>query len=213
MLQVYIWVVATDGQCTAYDGISVEEYGEQVQNANYWYFGNNAGINFNEQPPVAVSDGQLVTPAGAATISDQNGDLLFYTDGNIVYDRDHVQMDNGIQIGGENSSTQSSIIVPFPNDETLFYVFSTREVFDAGDEYALHYAVVDIKEIGSGTFGSVVTKEKQLYERSTERLSAIGSGDFVWLISHEMGNNTFRGISNNRTRHWQSGANQYWFCA
>jgi PKD repeat protein len=188
----YIWVVATDGQCTAYDGISVEEYGEQVQNANYWYFGNNAGINFNEQPPVAVSDGQLVTPAGAATISDQNGDLLFYTDGNIVYDRDHVQMDNGIQIGGENSSTQSSIIVPFPNDETLFYVFSTREVFDAGDEYALHYAVVDIKEIGSGTFGSVVTKEKQLYERSTERLSAIGSGDFVWLISHEMGNNTFR---------------------
>lgn len=188
----YIWVVAQQGSCTAYDGINVEEYGEQVQNANYWYFGDQAGINFNEQPPQAMSDGQLITPEGAATISDRNGDLLFYTDGNIVYDRDHVQMDNGIQIGGVNGSTQSSIIVPFPNDETLFYVFTTREVFDAGDEYALHYAVVDIKEIGGGTFGSVVTKEKQLYERSTERLTATNPGGFVWLISHEMGNNTFR---------------------
>jgi gliding motility-associated-like protein len=188
----YIWVVAQQGSCTAYDGINIEEYGEQVQNANYWYFGNNAGINFNEQPPVAVDDGQLITPEGAATISDRNGDLLFYSDGNVVYDRDHEQMDNGIQLGGVNGSTQSSIIVPFPNDETLFYVFTTREVFDAGDEYALHYAVVDIKEIGGGTFGSVVTKEKQLYERSTERLTATNPGGFVWLISHEMGNNTFR---------------------
>jgi gliding motility-associated-like protein len=188
----YIWVVATKGNCTAYDGINVEEYGEMVQNANYWYFGQNAGINFNEQPPVAVSDGQLITPEGAATISDQNGDLYFYTDGNVVYDRDHVQMDNGIQIGGENGSTQSSIIIPFPNDETLFYVFTTRAVFDAGNEYALEYSVVDIKEIGGGTFGSVVTKEKQLFERSTERLTATNPGGFVWLIAHEMGNNTFR---------------------
>jgi len=188
----YIWVVADNGQCTAYDGINVEEYGEQVQNANFWYFGDRAGIDFNQQPPVAVGDGQLNTPAGAATISDQNGDLLFYTDGNIVYDRDHVQMDNGIPIGGDNGASQSSIIIPFPDDETLFYVFTTRQVFDAGDEYALHYAVVDIKEIGGGTFGSVVTKEKQLYERSTERLTATNPGGFAWLISHEMGNNTFR---------------------
>lgn len=188
----YFWVVGQQGACTSYGAINVEEYGEQVRSANYWYFGDNAGIDFNEQPPVAVSDGQLVTPAGAATISDRNGDLLFYTDGNVVYDRDHVLMDNGTSIGGVNGSTQSSIIIPFPNDETLFYVFTTRSVFDAGNEYALQYAVVDIKEIGGGTFGSVVTKEKQLFERSTERMTATNPGGFVWLIVHEMGNNTFR---------------------
>lgn len=188
----YFWVVAQRGNCTAYDAINVEEYGEQTQSANYWFFGNNAGINFNEQPPVAVSDGQLIAPEGSAAISDRNGDLLFYTDGNVVYDRDHVQMDNGFQIGGSVNSSQSSIIIPFPNDETMFYIFTTRAVFDVGNEYALQYAVVDIKEIGGGTFGSVVTKEKQLFERSTERMTATNPGGFVWLITHEMGNNTFR---------------------
>ncbi len=188
----YFWVVAQRGNCTAYDAINVEEYGEETQSANYWYFGNNAGINFNEQPPVAVSDGQLIAPEGSAAISDRNGDLLFYTDGNVVYDRDHVIMDNGTGIGGSINSTQSSIIIPFPNDETLFYIFTTRAVFDVGNEYALQYAVVDIKEIGGGTFGSVVTKEKQLFERSTERMTATNPGGFVWLITHEMGNNTFR---------------------
>jgi hypothetical protein len=96
----FIYVVATQGSCTAYDGINIEEYGEEIRNANYWYFGDKAGINFNEQPPVAMSDGQLISPEGASTMSDQNGDLLFYSDGNVVYDRDHLQMDNGIQIGG-----------------------------------------------------------------------------------------------------------------
>ncbi|MCG8308033.1 MAG: PKD domain-containing protein [Cytophagales bacterium] len=188
----YFWVVVDYGTCTSYDGINIEEYGEQVQVANYWYFGNNAGINFNEQPPVAVSDGQLITPEGAASISERNGENLFYTDGNIVYDQDHNVMFNGNNIGGDNNSTQSSLIVPFPDDETLFYIFTTQPVFNASNDYVLSYSVVDIKEIGNGTVGEVVTQDKPLFERSTERITATNPGGFVWLIAHEMGNNTFR---------------------
>ena len=188
----YFWVVVDYGTCTSYDGINVEEYGEQVQVANYWYFGNNAGIDFNEQPPVAVSDGQLITPEGAASISERNGENLFYTDGNIIYDQDHNVMFNGNSIGGDNNSTQSSIIIPFPNDETLFYIFTTKPVFNASNEYVLSYSVVDIKEIANGTLGEVVTQDKPLFERSTERITATNPGGFVWLITHEMGNNTFR---------------------
>ncbi|MCK5703751.1 MAG: hypothetical protein KAI29_21485, partial [Cyclobacteriaceae bacterium] len=188
----YFWVVVDYGSCSSYDGINVEEYGEETQTANYWYFGDMAGINFNEQPPVAVSDGQLNAPEGAASISEQNGENLFYTDGNIVYDRDHLPMTNGNGIGGENSSTQSSIIIPFPNDETLFYIFTTRSVYNARNDYVLNYAVVDIKEIAGGTFGEVVTKEKPLFEKTTERITATNPGGFVWLIAHELGNNTFR---------------------
>ena len=188
----YFWVVADYGTCTSYDGINVEEYGEQVQNANYWYFGNNAGINFNEQPPVAVSDGQLIAPEGSASISEQNGENLFYTDGNIVYDRNHNVMFNGSSIGGDNNSTQSALIVPFPNDETLFYIFTTKPVFNAGNDYVLSYSVVDMKEITNGTDGEIVTQDKPLFERTTERITATNPGGFVWLIAHEFGNNTFR---------------------
>ncbi len=188
----YFWVAVDYGTCTSYDGINIEEFGEQIQVANYWYFGINAGINFNEQPPVAVSNGELNTPEGASAISERNGESLFYTDGNIVYDQDDNVMVNGTGIGGDNNSSQSALIVPYPNDETLFYIFTTKPVYNAGGDYVLSYSVVDIKEIGGGTVGEVVTQDKPLFEKSTERITATNPGGFVWLIAHELGNNTFR---------------------
>jgi PKD repeat protein len=189
----YYWVVASSGGCSSYDGINVEVYGEQTQVANVWYFGDEAGIDFNDQPPTPLTDGQIQSPAGAAAISDRNGDLLFYTDGNAVFDRDHNLMFNGNAIGGDNTASQSSIIVPFPDDETLFYIFTTRDVFDAGGDhsYELSYSIVDIKETGNGSVGEVIAKDVPLLSRSTERIAAIQAGGGYWLMAHEMGSNTF----------------------
>ena len=58
---------------------------------NIWYFGTNAGLDFNSGSPVMLSDGMLDTFEGCATISDNNGDLLFYTDGMLVYNKNHVR--------------------------------------------------------------------------------------------------------------------------
>lgn len=45
----YYYVVATDATgCSAHAGVNIKEYGLQEQRANIWYFGNNAGIDFNE---------------------------------------------------------------------------------------------------------------------------------------------------------------------
>ena len=63
--------------------------------ANIWYFGQNAGIDFNSGSPVALTNGQLVTDEGCATISNSSGQLLFYTDGITVYNRNHSIMVNG----------------------------------------------------------------------------------------------------------------------
>lgn len=190
----YYWVIVDYGICTSYDGRNVEVYGEQNQRANVWYFGTKAGIDFNEMPPVALNDGQIQAPAGAATVSDANGKLLFYTDGNTVYDRNHNVMFNGDNIGGDNKSTQSSLIVPFPEDETMFYVFTTKDIWDVtGDhQYILSYSVVDIKEISNGTVGEVVAKDIPLFTKSTERIAAIQTGFGYWLLAHDYGNNTFR---------------------
>ena len=37
--------------------------------ANIWYFGANAGLDFNSGTPVAITDGQIDTLEGCATIS------------------------------------------------------------------------------------------------------------------------------------------------
>jgi hypothetical protein len=63
--------------------------------ANNWYFGQNAGITFNSGTPTALLDGLLVTNEGCTSFSDENGGLIFYTDGINVWNRNHQAMPNG----------------------------------------------------------------------------------------------------------------------
>ena len=62
-----------------------------------WYFGRNAGIRFDQVTNLAFSidDGQLNTFEGCTSISDNTGNLLFYTDGIVVFNRNHSVMPNG----------------------------------------------------------------------------------------------------------------------
>ena len=50
-----------------------------------WYFGDNAGIQFTDANTVTSVVGALSTTEGCASISNGDGDLLFYTDGITVY--------------------------------------------------------------------------------------------------------------------------------
>ena len=97
--------------------------------ANIWYFGENAGLNFNTSPPQALADGQLSTREGCSSFSDANGELLFYSDGTTVYDKNHNIMtysDGRLanDLRGNSSSTQSGMIVPKPKSSTIFYLFT-----------------------------------------------------------------------------------------
>ena len=91
--------------------------------ANNWYFGINAGLDFSRNNILPLLDGQLQTGEGCSTISDANGDLLFYTDGVTVYNRNHEIMLNGNDLNGNNSSTQSAMIIPKPLDVNIYYIF------------------------------------------------------------------------------------------
>ncbi|MEM9324653.1 MAG: PKD domain-containing protein [Bacteroidota bacterium] len=187
----WVEVLSPNGNgCTSFDAIVVTEYGIQRQLSNQWYFGEMAGIDFNEQPPAALVDDNLMeSPEGCATISDTDGSLLFYTNGNTVWNKDHQIMVNGTDLGGDSTSAQSSLILPFPDDETMFYVFATQEVY--GDmRNRLLVSIVDIKD--DTARGSVVVKGIELQHENTERLTASGFGNDGWLLSHEFGNNNFR---------------------
>lgn len=100
--------------------------------ANTWYFGENAGITFNTSPPTALTDGQLNTSEGCSSISDANGNLLFYTDGRTVWNANHQIMSNADYFGGSGllgdpSSTSSGLIVPNPTNPDIYYVFTVDE--------------------------------------------------------------------------------------
>ncbi|MEM0939616.1 MAG: PKD domain-containing protein [Bacteroidota bacterium] len=184
------WVEVTNALgCTDFDDIEVLEYGVTEQIYNQWYFGERAGIDFNNGA-IAILDGNNQdAEEGCATISDVNGDLLFYTNGVTVWNREHDVMVNGDDIGGDLLSAQNSLIMPFGGDQTMFYIFTTEQVY-GDDEYALKYAIVDMKEDSS--FGKVIIKNVKIMENSTERITGSGFTGNDLIVAHEFGNNTFR---------------------
>jgi len=54
--------------------------------AAYWYFGQNAGLRFDAESGTVtgITSGQLSTLEGCTSISDTDGNLLFYSDGSTV---------------------------------------------------------------------------------------------------------------------------------
>jgi hypothetical protein len=154
-----------------------------------WYFGTNAGITFNSGSPVALTNGSLVTTEGVATISDNSGNLLFYTDGVTVYNRIHNIMTNGTGLFGHASSTQSAIIIQKPNQPNIYYIFTSDN--DAGTD-GICYSTVDMNL--SAGFGAVTIKNTFLYAPSCEKLCAIRhcNNVDVWVVSHDYNSNVFR---------------------
>lgn len=194
------WVLVREpgSGCYAYAEIRVKMWDVKDQANNIWYFGDGAGLDFNPDPdnpdapiprPIAERHPQNI-PAGTTTISDQAGQVLFYTDGQSVWDLNGQLMENGDNIGGDNSSTQSVLAVPVAGEETLFYLF-TNQQSSAGQNEA-KFSLVDIKSDNPTGVGNVVTKDNFLFSPSTEQMAGLDAGDTTWVMYHELGNNTFR---------------------
>ncbi len=154
----------------------------QKQN-NIWYFGDNAGVDFASGSPVALSNGQTNTLEGTSTISDANGNLLFYTDGVTVWDNTHNAMLNGFGLSGSFSSTQSALIIPQPGSSVLYIIFTTAAL---GGASGCCYSVVDMS-MNAG-LGDVTIKNVQLHTPTTEKLAACrnSNGTDYWVITHEV---------------------------
>jgi gliding motility-associated-like protein len=158
--------------------------------ANIWYFGENAGLDFNSGTPIALLDGQLNTIEGCASISDVNGNLLFYSDGSTVWNRNHKILLNGSGLLGDTSSTQSVIIVPKPLSNNIYYVFTVDKKF--GDN-GINYSELNIN-LDNGLGGITSNKNIQLSKPPTsEKLSAIKHPhkNEYWVVSRKSETNEF----------------------
>ncbi|HUR65508.1 MAG TPA: PKD domain-containing protein, partial [Chitinophagaceae bacterium] len=160
---------------------------------NNWYFGRKAGLNFNVsagQQPQALTNGMLISTEASAAISNENGQLLFYTNGVEVYDKNHMLMINGDNLGGNISACQMSI-VPMPGDPNLFYIFSA-DAFENDYVNGYRYSIVDMS-LGGGD-GAVTSKNNLLWSSCSERMATVrhSNGVDVWLITNDFESNIFR---------------------
>ena len=104
--------------------------------ASHWYFGNGAGLIFDVSTGTVIStdaaSNTISTNEGCSSISDFNGNLLLYTDGRNVWDKNHNIMSNadynaGTGLMGDPSSTSSGLIVPKPGNPNQYYIFTVDE--------------------------------------------------------------------------------------
>lgn len=147
--------------------------------ADNWYFGYGAALNFSTCEPTAVSGCAMFQLEGCATISDKNGQLLFYTNGITVWNKNNQVMLNGTGLFGHYSSSQSGVIVPQPGNDSLYYVFT----MDASTLHGLCYSIVNINR--QGGLGEVTVKNTPLISGPRERLTAVRHANKkdVWVIT------------------------------
>lgn len=149
--------------------------------ARNWYFGNGEGISFASGIPSVLTGGAITTTNGCSVISSTSGNLLFYTDGQTVYNQTHTVMANGTGLLGTNSF-QNAIILKQPQSNNLYYVFTVGGMNTAN---GLNYSIVDMS-LASG-MGSVTVKNATVNTNCREKLTAGKhcNGNDLWIVSVE----------------------------
>lgn len=154
----------------------------QLENS-IWYFGAEAGIQFKDGEVKALTDGKLRSTEGCATISDSLGNLLFYTNGIDVWNKRHQIMNNGSDLKGNSSSTQSAIIVKKPGSDSLYFLITVNGI-SGNSSYGAFYSIVDMS-IDNGN-GDIISTQKNIPIQSTtdEKITAVlhENGEDIWVL-------------------------------
>ena len=177
-------------------------YAGKAQNpkqANIWFFGYYAGLDFTNGNPVALTSGAMWASEGSSVACDPTGNLLFYTNGGeyssqtgAVWNRNHQIMPNGSlgTLAGCASSIQSSIGLKKPGSSNIYYLFST-DCAENGLEKGLTYSIIDMDL--NGGLGDVIVKGEPLVGNTNESLTAAvhSNEKDYWVITHKANTDSF----------------------
>jgi gliding motility-associated-like protein len=196
LLNLLVLLCCSTGQAQFQNGLWT---GKQAYN---WYFPVEAGISFETSPPTALTNGLLNTDPdeegnnteASATISDSDGNLLFYTNGITVWNKNHQVMENGTGLLGSGTSTQGALIIPKPGSENIYYIFVTKTYDRITSEAGyVTYSEIDMS-LDSGL--GAVTDHKNItvlqpanvgYFKNEEKLAAVhhADGQSIWVAARQ----------------------------
>jgi hypothetical protein len=151
-------------------------------NQQVWWTGAGAEkylMDFTAGAPVLsnVGIGQTSSFEGTAVYTTPEGDLLLYTDGDVVFNgQTHAQIGSGV--GGNPSATEAALIVPDPGGVPTndFYVFG-----NTGDTSGtINYTLVDIS---TSSIGLVTPLDGGLVFGESLAVVPDANGTDFWILS------------------------------
>ncbi len=178
-------------------------FSQNLQRYN-WYFGNSTqAIRFNRTSakPVLVTKAIPFGTGGSATASDpSNANLLFYTDGQLVYDAAHSQMPAGSGLNANSSANQPVAICPVPGAASInkYFIFTNTANFTTGGSISV--SVVDMGLFGNAAFpspalGDLESKNQPVpgLAARSEAMSIVphANGTDFWLLTQQVSSQNF----------------------
>ena len=158
-----------------------------------WYFGNSVNaIRFNRSTnqPALVNNKFIPFGLGGSAVATNasNADLLFYTDGQNIYDASNVLMDaanppsNGAGLLGNTSANQPVVICPVPEDSTKYFVFANTANYTTG-------GTVTVSLVDMNAFGNAISPAPPLGNVFKKNMSTglIGRSEGMIIIPHTNG--------------------------
>jgi len=153
-----------------------------------WNFGNGLGIDFYDISDVRIGTSAIpIMSECAVTVFDSlTEEVLFYTDGSSIWDKNDQFIIDGEDLGGNFSTSQSTAVIQHPGIEDSYYIFSLEDI--GSSEGNLYYTLV------STTNSEIEVLEKKVFVHSnlTEKMIGVkGSCNTAWIVVHERNSNRF----------------------
>ncbi len=165
---------------------------------NKWFFSHDLQVEFNGSFPPDVSS--VVHhienfTEWSAVVCDDDGELLFYTDGYSLWNRNHILMPNGVDLGGNKSSSQGVLIIQSERSSDIYHAITIDAFGDVNSNITngnFYHSIIDMGLEGGS--GNVTLVKKQLIDSGkTERMVGYPHPcGGVWIIIHERDNADFQ---------------------
>lgn len=185
-------------------------YGQSVQSV--WTFGDKAGLDFSTGTAVPAANNLFPGEEGCASISDASGQLLFYSDGFWVWDRQNHLMPRltggttgisapvALSIGYPPLmpytgafATQATAIAGAPAHPGIYYLFSLNTTGQ------LFYSMIDMSL--NGGYGDLISGKTNILIGGgfTEKMTVVNGCSNIWLVSRALAANQYRAYEINDT--------------
>ncbi|UUC45932.1 PKD domain-containing protein [Flavobacterium cerinum] len=114
-----------------------------------WYFSHHNDLNFSSGTPVNNSILPITVAFNEACAIQNNtsGNVLFYTNGQDIWNSTHTKINTGNNLKGNLSSKRGAIITPNPSNSSQYYIFTTDSESNSN---GFRYTIVNVN-------GSTVT--------------------------------------------------------
>lgn len=165
---------------------------------NNWVFGNSNWLDFNTDPVTVHDNSDLSVGAsrGTVSVSDKEGNLLFYSNGIEVFDRNHQVMPNG-KFNDLIPSAHPVFTFLKPNSEHSYYLIYQETLFNSSTSTILKWLEIDMTlNNGLGDIRINADNEiigSELLNNPTGKITTVLHENLIdiWVVSHEHDSDAF----------------------